>query len=458
MTLLSVLVATWASSANVQAETSLQPGALVHVRQRRWVVENVRPPVGPTDTALVDLACIDDDAQGQPLSVLWHVEPDARVLDENAWATIGAKGFDRPDVFAAYLNTRRWNSVTATDPTLFQAPFRAGIRIDAYQLEPLRKALALPRVNLFIADDVGLGKTIEAGLIARELLLLLYAEDRDLFPRDSVWEQHYSLAGLFKRLRADAALYPDTMDDRYGAWAQLVVLWRLIHSGGQHGSLRLVARRGRLFDPDRFPFLEGRRVPSDPPEIMPVADGVIWRVLNELMVLDGERLSYRTLDVEQIGSVYQAVMGFTIELTQGTSVAIRPAKRGGAAATINLDALLVEAPGKRVEWIRQRTDRKLTTKQTAPVKQAKSVGTLAAALSNVVDERVTPKPVAAGVPVLQPTEARRKTQSHYTPRTLTEPIVRDTLRPQLERLGPQPLPEQILEPRRGARAIACSQR
>ena len=54
---------------------------------------------------------------------------------------------------------------------IFQAPFRAGIGIDAYQMEPLRKALRLPRVNLFIADDIELGKTIEAGLIARELLL-----------------------------------------------------------------------------------------------------------------------------------------------------------------------------------------------------------------------------------------------------------------------------------------------
>lgn len=152
-------------------QLAIQPGVLVQVRQRRWVVEGVQPPVTLGDSALVDLACIDDDAQGQLLSVLWQAEPDARILDEDAWAAVGIKGFDKPEVFAAYLNTRRWNTVTATDPTLFQAPFRAGIRIDAYQLEPLRKALALPRVNLFIADDVGLGKTIEAGLIARELLL-----------------------------------------------------------------------------------------------------------------------------------------------------------------------------------------------------------------------------------------------------------------------------------------------
>ena len=112
-----------------------------------------------------------DEAQGEPLSVLWEHEIDARILEDGGWSAVADKGFDDPALFAAYLHTLSWNCVTATDPDLFQAPFRAGIRIDAYQLDPLRKALWLPRVNLFIADDVGLGKTIQAGLIVRELLL-----------------------------------------------------------------------------------------------------------------------------------------------------------------------------------------------------------------------------------------------------------------------------------------------
>ena len=153
------------------ASAPLEPGQLVHVRARRYLIDEVVPPPRPGDATLLRLACIDDDAQGDPLEVLWEHEIDARVLGRAAWDQVTRRGFDRPDLFAAYLHTLRWSCVTATNPRLFQAPYRAGIDVKAYQLEPLRKALDMPRVRLFIADDVGLGKTIEAGLIVREMLM-----------------------------------------------------------------------------------------------------------------------------------------------------------------------------------------------------------------------------------------------------------------------------------------------
>jgi superfamily II DNA or RNA helicase len=146
-------------------------GEIVRVRSRRYLVEEVVPPPRPGDQTLVRLSCLEDDAEGEALEVLWEKELDARRMNEADWSKLARGQFDPPKWFAAYYRTLRWNSVTSTDPKLFQAPYRAGIRIDAYQLEPLRKALLLPRVNLFIADDVGLGKTIEAGLIVRELLM-----------------------------------------------------------------------------------------------------------------------------------------------------------------------------------------------------------------------------------------------------------------------------------------------
>lgn len=145
-----------------------QPGDVVRLRTRTYLVEEVQAGLGGH---IVRGSCLDDDAQGQEVEVVWELELGTEILGEEVWKRIGEKGFDEPRLFSAYVHALRWNCVTATNPNLFQAPFRAGIRIDAYQLEPLRKALRLPRVNLFIADDTGLGKTIEAGLIASELLM-----------------------------------------------------------------------------------------------------------------------------------------------------------------------------------------------------------------------------------------------------------------------------------------------
>ncbi|MGH9334181.1 MAG: hypothetical protein ACRD21_10580 [Vicinamibacteria bacterium] len=144
---------------------------MVRVRTRQYLVEEVVSPPSPGEEMLVRLSCLDDDAQGAELEARWEREVDAEILDEAAWTKLGQRGFDPPRLFSAYLNTLRWNCVTSTDARLFQSPYRAGIQIHTYQLEPLRKELRLPRANLFIADDVGLGKTIEAGLIVRELLM-----------------------------------------------------------------------------------------------------------------------------------------------------------------------------------------------------------------------------------------------------------------------------------------------
>jgi Helicase conserved C-terminal domain/SNF2-related domain len=176
-----------APAAELLPERLPQTGELVQVRSRRWLVEEVRKARGAPAT--VRLACAEDDAQGEVLEVLWAYELDRRIVAEEGWEDLAARGFDEPRVFAAFLNTLRWSSVTATDPSLFQAPFRAGIEIDAYQMEPLRKALRMPRVNLFIADDTGLGKTIEAGLIARELLLRRKARTIVVAAPPSVLEQ-----------------------------------------------------------------------------------------------------------------------------------------------------------------------------------------------------------------------------------------------------------------------------
>ncbi|MBP8810165.1 MAG: DISARM system SNF2-like helicase DrmD [Kofleriaceae bacterium] len=147
------------------------PGDVVVLRRRTWLVDAVHPPIAPTDATRVALLCLDDDHQGRRTEVLWELELGARVLSERDHGLGDAGQLDPPRTFSAYYNALRWNMVTATDARLFQAPFRAGVHLMNHQLTPLKRALELPRANLFIADDVGLGKTIEAGLVMQELLL-----------------------------------------------------------------------------------------------------------------------------------------------------------------------------------------------------------------------------------------------------------------------------------------------
>lgn len=158
-------------TANTIPRYAPRQSDIVRVRHRQWLVETVVAPPSEGDGTVVRLVCLDDDNQGRALEVIWELELGAKVLQPEAHGLGEARRMDPPRHFAAYLHALKWNCVTATDAKLFQSPFRAGIKLMNHQLTPLQRALSLPRANVFIADDVGLGKTIEAGLIAQELLL-----------------------------------------------------------------------------------------------------------------------------------------------------------------------------------------------------------------------------------------------------------------------------------------------
>jgi len=292
--------------------------------------------------------------------------------------------------------------------------------------------------------------------VLMRLVFVLYAEDRDLLPSRTdadarrVYESSYAVRGLYARLSEDAALHPDTMDERQGGWGQLLALFRLIYGG--HRTHFVQARGGKLFDPEAFPFLEGRALPADAPRVPGVSDGCLLRILEGLMTLKlrggtRERLSYRALDVEQIGSVYETVMGFEAGLTSGRSLAIKGGKNNKTPVFMDLDALAALKGKARIKSLKEDAGRALTAAQAKPIEDAESVENLVVALDGLVDERGSPKRTLAaqGTPILQPTDERRRTGSHYTPRSLTAPIVKHALEPAFARLGADATANQVLD-------------
>lgn len=155
-----------------------EQGQLVSVRQRQWVVGEVAkstladsPLRFGSDQAqhLVTLSSVEDDALGEDLQVVWELEPGAMVIEKVALPE--PTGFDPPDRLDAFLDAVRWGAASTADRRSIQSPFRSGIDIEDYQLDPVVRAIQMPRVNLLIADDVGLGKTIEAGMTISELVI-----------------------------------------------------------------------------------------------------------------------------------------------------------------------------------------------------------------------------------------------------------------------------------------------
>jgi len=145
------------------------PGQLAIVRRRPFVISEVFPSALSTKSTRVRMTSVDDDGQPEDLEVVWELEPGASLRETSQLPT--PDRYDEPETLAAFLDAVRWGTVSQADDKALQSPFRAGIELDDYQLDPVVRALTMPRVNLLIADDVGLGKTIEAGLVIHEMLL-----------------------------------------------------------------------------------------------------------------------------------------------------------------------------------------------------------------------------------------------------------------------------------------------
>jgi hypothetical protein len=288
------------------------------------------------------------------------------------------------------------------------------------------------------------------------LVFILFAEDRGLLPIDDpTYAEHYSVLGLFEQLQSDASAHPDAMNRRFGAWPRLLATWRAIFLGASHGKLHLPPRHGHFFDPNLYPFLEGWGFGGSSPlhpelyeqraavQVPSIDDGAVFQVLERLLFLGRLRLSYRALDVEQIGSVYEALMGYHVLRLPSRALCLRVGKN--ARVWVSAAELLA---------LKKTAEREAFLKDTIGLAKAQA-SKLAAALHGAKDEdqalsiladlrAKNTDLAAAGRLVIQPGEERRRTSSHYTPQSLTEPVVRRTLAPLLAALGPEPSSRALL--------------
>lgn len=293
----------------------------------------------------------------------------------------------------------------------------------------------------------------EAGLtIMMRLVFMLSAEERGLLLMgDEIYESDYAISTLRTQLRQETE---EVLEHRHDAWARLLATFRAVYGGIEHETLRLPALGGSLFDPDRFPFLEGRAKGSDwkvdVARPLPIDNRTVMLLLEAIQQYQGRTLSYRALDVEQIGYVYEGLLERTVARTTRVTVELSAGK--GAKKTLyGLDEL---------EALHCRGDDTLADELSGPDATKRSASAIRRDLGRAVDaaeanrlltacggdedlrERTLPffhllRTDPWGYPLIYPEGAfivttgsdRRETGTHYTPKSLTETIVTETLTP-----------------------------
>ncbi|WP_437966866.1 N-6 DNA methylase [Sorangium sp. So ce260] len=265
-------------------------------------------------------------------------------------------------------------------------------------------------------------RQLHAGLVTAlmRLIFLLYAEARGLLA--GAEGGGAPLARLFDELQEERRRGAD-LRHRHGAWSRVAALFRALLDRGPGGA------RGGLCDPDARALLDGRPW---------LSDGVLHRVLAALLEHDGAPVRYGELEVEHIGTLYEGLIAFDLEIAAGESMALLPSH-----VVVDLEALLAFPGGERLARLEELADLRLGARLAAGVVAAGSVAELSQALARRASPR-QPGRIARGTLYLQPGQLRRRAGSYYTPRDITCHVVERTLSPLLARAGGPPAPDDIL--------------
>jgi hypothetical protein len=300
--------------------------------------------------------------------------------------------------------------------------------------------------------DVKEAELYEAALtVMMRLVFLLCAEERGLLLLgDERYEAHYAVSTLRMQLRAES---DEILERRWDAWSRLLAVFRAVYGGIEHENLRLPALGGSLFDPDRFPFLEGRAKGShwrtDAAKPLPIDNRTVLLLLEAIQQFQGRTLSYRALDVEQIGYVYEGLLERTVKRTTDVTLELDATKSAQSpwVTLAELESARLDGTEHLVALLRERSgssESRVRNDLARPVDDALAERLLTACHGDtrLRDDRIRPfahllRSDPWGYPLVHPAGAyvvttgsdRRETGTHYTPKSLTEAIVAETLTP-----------------------------
>ncbi|MBY5162094.1 type IIL restriction-modification enzyme MmeI [Salsipaludibacter albus] len=299
-------------------------------------------------------------------------------------------------------------------------------------------------------------------------VFLLVAEERGLLPvaENQLYADQYAMSTLLDKLDADAYRNRSAMERRSGAWQRMMALSRAVHAGIEHDDLRLPAYGGNLFDPDEHPFLEARIPSADGDgfeqfEIGVVDDFTVLTVLRHLQIANGQRISFRSLDVEQIGHVYEALLDHSAVIVPKEQDAVLGlyGKVGEEPEVSLVDMESWHAKSDK-ELGKQLSDLGVAAEARgvynameaglAPDSDVAQTLNVAVANDEVLRERVAPyapllRTDARGVALVflpgdvyvTETSSKRDSGTAYTPRSLADEIAKHTLDPLIYDPGPQ---------------------